>query len=47
MSSNGAVSFKLTEEQKMIQDLAREFARNEIAPVAEHYDKSHEFPWPV
>ncbi|UCG23309.1 MAG: acyl-CoA dehydrogenase family protein [Chloroflexota bacterium] len=47
MSNNGAVSFKLTEEQKMIQDLAREFARNEIAPVAEHYDKSHEFPWPV
>ncbi|HSG18835.1 MAG TPA: acyl-CoA dehydrogenase family protein [Anaerolineae bacterium] len=47
MSSNGAVSFKLTEEQQMIQDLAREFARKEIAPVAEHYDKSHEYPWPV
>ena len=47
MSSNGAVSFQLTSEQKMIQDLAREFARNEIAPVAEHYDKSHEYPWPV
>jgi acyl-CoA dehydrogenase len=47
MSGNGAVSFGLTSEQKMIQDLARDFARNEIAPVAEHYDKSHEFPWPV
>ena len=47
MNGNGAVSFKLTPEQKMIQDLAREFARNEIAPVAEHYDKSHEYPWPV
>ena len=31
MNGNGAVSFKLTSEQKMIQDLAREFARNEIA----------------
>jgi acyl-CoA dehydrogenase len=47
MSSNGNFGFSLTEEQKMIQDLAREFARNEIAPVAEHYDVSHEYPWPV
>ncbi len=47
MSKNGSVSFGLTEEQVMIQQLARDFARNEIAPVAEHYDKSHEFPWPV
>ncbi|MFN2138546.1 MAG: acyl-CoA dehydrogenase family protein [Candidatus Promineifilaceae bacterium] len=41
------MGFALTEEQKMIRDLARDFARNEIAPVAEHYDKSHEYPWPV
>ncbi|MGB3716055.1 MAG: acyl-CoA dehydrogenase family protein [Candidatus Promineifilaceae bacterium] len=47
MSQNGGVSFMLTEEQKMIQQLARDFARNEIAPVAEHYDKVHEYPWPV
>jgi acyl-CoA dehydrogenase len=47
MNPNGGVSFSLTEEQKMIQQLARDFARNEIAPVAEHYDKSHEFAWPV
>ncbi len=47
MSQNGSVSFMLTEEQKMIQQLARDFARNEIAPVAEQYDKSHEYPWPV
>jgi acyl-CoA dehydrogenase len=31
----------------MIQQLARDFAQKEIAPVAEHYDKSHEYPWPV
>jgi len=47
MSGNGSIGFGLNEEQKMIQELARDFARNEIAPVAEHYDKSHEFPWPV
>jgi acyl-CoA dehydrogenase len=44
---NDSISFNLSEEQRMIQNLAREFSRNEIAPVAEHYDKTHEFPWPV
>jgi acyl-CoA dehydrogenase len=47
MNANGSINFNLTEEQQMIQQLARDFARNEIAPVAEHYDKSHEYPWPV
>lgn len=47
MSSNGAVNFQLSEEQKMIQQLARKFAREEMAPAAEHYDKSHEYPWPI
>lgn len=42
-----SVNFTLSEEQKMIQQLARNFAQNEIAPVAEHYDQSHEYPWPV
>jgi acyl-CoA dehydrogenase len=46
LPSNG-VSFTLTEEQKLLQQMAREFARNEIIPVAKDYDKSHEFPWPV
>ncbi|HLF90121.1 MAG TPA: acyl-CoA dehydrogenase family protein, partial [Anaerolineales bacterium] len=41
------ISFKLTDEQKMIQKLTRDFSQNEIAPVAEHYDKTHEYPWPV
>jgi acyl-CoA dehydrogenase len=31
----------------MIQQLARDFARNEMAPAAEHYDQSHEYPWPI
>ena len=45
--SDIGTSFSLTEEQKMIQQLARDFAKNEIAPVAEHYDQTHEYPWPV
>jgi acyl-CoA dehydrogenase len=47
MSNNIPVNFGLTEEQRMIQQLARDFARSEIAPCAEHYDKTHEYPWPV
>ena len=47
MSINGGISFGLTEEQREIQLLAREFAKNEMAPVAEHYDKTHDYPWPV
>ncbi|MEM7539681.1 MAG: acyl-CoA dehydrogenase family protein [Chloroflexota bacterium] len=41
------VNFTLTKEQTMIRDLARDFARNEIAPKAEHYDQTHEYPWPL
>ena len=44
---NDGINFALTEEQKMLQMLARDFARNEIAPVAEHYDRTAEFPLPV
>lgn len=47
MSENGGVGFNLTKEQQMIQQLARDFAKNEIAPVAEHYDRTHDYPWPV
>ena len=41
------VDFALGDEQRAIRDLAREFARREIAPVAAEYDRSAEFPWPV
>jgi len=41
------INFRLSDEQKMIQKLARDFSQNEIIPVAEHYDKTHEYPWPV
>jgi alkylation response protein AidB-like acyl-CoA dehydrogenase len=38
------MDFALTEEQQIIQSAAREFARNEIAPVAAEFDQSGEFP---
>jgi alkylation response protein AidB-like acyl-CoA dehydrogenase len=38
------MDFRLTEEQEMIQAAARDFARNEIAPVAAKFDASGEFP---
>jgi len=38
------MDFALTDEQKMIRDAAREFAQNEIAPIAARYDLSGEFP---
>jgi len=41
------VDFRLTEEQKMIRDMVREFAREEIAPVAAIYDESGEFPMDI
>src|ERR671935_2150953 len=39
-----AVRFELTEEQREIQTLAREFARAEIEPHAAEWDREHHFP---
>ena len=36
--------FDLTEEQRMIQDTAREFARKEVLPKAAELDKNSRFP---
>ncbi|MFZ5657562.1 MAG: acyl-CoA dehydrogenase family protein [Pseudomonadota bacterium] len=38
------VDFRFTEEQLMIQDVARRIAQEKIAPSAEHFDRSGEFP---
>ena len=38
------MNFELTKEQKMIKDMVRKFAENEIAPKAEYIDKTAEFP---
>ena len=39
--------YGLNEDQKMLQELARDFARREILPNAEHYDQSGEWPWEI
>ena len=35
--------FELTDEQKLVQETAREFAHNDIAPTLEEEEKNHEF----
>ena len=36
--------FRLDDEQREIQELARKFAQNEIAPHADEWDEEHRFP---
>ncbi|MDQ7758481.1 acyl-CoA dehydrogenase family protein [Xanthomonas sontii] len=38
------MDFSFTEEQLMIQDVARRIAQERIAPSAEHHDRAGEFP---
>ncbi len=38
------MDFELTEEQRMIQEMARNFAEKEVAPVAAELDETHRFP---
>jgi acyl-CoA dehydrogenase len=39
-----SVNFQLSDEQKLMQETAKEFAENEIRPVAEHHDRDSIFP---
>lgn len=41
------MDYLLTDEQKMIRDLARKIAQEKIRPVAAKHDISEEFPWDV
>ena len=41
------VDFNLTDEQKELQRLARDFATKEIRSYAEKHDKTGEFPWEI
>jgi len=41
------VNYFLTDDQKMIKDLAAQIAREKIAPIAAELDESGEFPWDV
>lgn len=47
MTPSEGIGFALTDEQRMLQGLARDFARNTVAPAAEHYDQTAEFPMPI
>jgi len=38
------MDFQLNDEQLALQDTARRFAKDEIAPVAAEHDQSGEFP---
>ncbi|MBW1844609.1 MAG: acyl-CoA dehydrogenase family protein, partial [Deltaproteobacteria bacterium] len=38
------MQFELTDEQNALQEAARRFARDEIAPIAAKHDQSGEFP---
>ena len=37
------MQFKLTDEQKMMQDMARDFAEKEILPTLKEDEKNHTF----
>lgn len=39
------MNFELTKEQEMVRKMVREFAENEIKPIAAEYDENQEFPW--
>ncbi|NLE91822.1 MAG: acyl-CoA dehydrogenase [Elusimicrobia bacterium] len=41
------MDYLLTEEQKMIKELAHKIAEEKIRPVAAKYDLTEEFPWEV
>jgi alkylation response protein AidB-like acyl-CoA dehydrogenase len=41
------VEYFLTDEQKMMVELAHKVAQEKIKPVREHYDETEEFPWPI
>lgn len=39
--------YELSDDLKMLRDLARDFAQKEIMPKAAHYDESGEWPWDI
>jgi len=44
VKTHAGVSFELTDEQKMLQKMARDFTAAEIIPVAAEYDEQAKFP---
>ena len=41
------MDFELSDEQRLLRDTVRDFARNEVAPVAEELDRTKAFPYEI
>src|SRR5689334_3781462 len=41
------MDFDLTDEQRLLRDTVRDFARQEVAPVAEELDRTKSFPYEI
>ena len=41
------MNFDLNDEQRLLRDTVRDFARNEVAPVAEELDRTKSFPYEI
>jgi short-chain 2-methylacyl-CoA dehydrogenase len=39
------MNFELTDEQRLLRDTVRDFARQEVAPIAEELDRTKSFPY--
>ena len=39
------MDFDLTDEQRLLRDTVRDFARQEVRPVAEELDRTKAFPY--
>src|SRR5215211_983570 len=39
--------FDLSDDHRLIQETVRDFAQNEVAPVAEELDREHRFPYEI
>ncbi len=42
-----ALNFELSDEQRLLRDTVRDFARAEVAPVAEELDRTKAFPYEI
>ena len=41
------MNFSLTDDHRLLRDTVRDFAQGEVAPVAEHLDKTKSFPYDI
>jgi len=45
--AHGGINFILSETSQEYLDMAEKFTKEEIIPVAAHYDRTGEYPWEV